>query len=406
MDIVQLLPHTSPVDGIQRAALDFTRALAADGHLSDVLALQAGDNHPAWREAARSIRVVPDLGATWRQPASLVRAVGQTRSLPDRPEAVVAHRLDLLSTGAFIARRASAPLILHAHNAPPEWLRWADPIRAPWSWSVDRLVVASRYMRGVWRAIAPTLDIHVVEYPIDSDFFASTGEHERHTAKRVLGIGRDDIAIGFFGRLDPAKGLHVLAEAVQHLRSKASHPAFHVIVQGAPGLSMPAEAGAAYQARCVALLGNNASWLPPAPDTRTAMAACDVVSMPSVWQEPSGLVVSEALSMGTPVIASAVGGIPEQLPSSRFARAVPPNDSRALSDAISELVSLAVPPAERDRLRAHVTARRSPATAGAAYRLALTSPATASLARRVTASTPASDGRTTPHGPLISKRGK
>jgi glycosyltransferase involved in cell wall biosynthesis len=47
--------------------------------------------------------------------------------------------------------------------------------------------------------------------------------------------------------------------------------------------------------------------------------AADVVALPAQWQEPFGRVVAEALMTGRPVVATAVGGIPEQL-TGEFAR--------------------------------------------------------------------------------------
>jgi glycosyltransferase involved in cell wall biosynthesis len=45
----------------------------------------------------------------------------------------------------------------------------------------------------------------------------------------------------------------------------------------------------------------------------TPLHAADVVAVPSMWNEPFGRVVVEALAAGLPVVASRVGGIPEIL---------------------------------------------------------------------------------------------
>jgi len=65
-------------------------------------------------------------------------------------------------------------------------------------------------------------------------------------------------------------------------------------------------------------------------------ATCLVV--PSRWPEPFGLVGVEAMSHGTPVIATAVGGILEWLVPGQTGLAVPPNDPTALAAAIDHLV--------------------------------------------------------------------
>ena len=59
-------------------------------------------------------------------------------------------------------------------------------------------------------------------------------------------------------------------------------------------------------------------------------AACVVV--PSYWQEPYGLVAAEAVALGRPVVAFAVGGLPEACGGK--AKLVPPGDVRALAAAL------------------------------------------------------------------------
>ena len=124
MRLLQLLPHTAAVDGIQRAGLDFTRALASTGDRSVVITMARGDNYPAWSEAADEVLLVPRVGATWRRPHQLLQVLQESRETGGPLDVVVAHRLDLLTSGSLLALRSAAPLVLHAHNAPPDWFRW------------------------------------------------------------------------------------------------------------------------------------------------------------------------------------------------------------------------------------------------------------------------------------------
>src|SRR6185295_1835804 len=72
-----------------------------------------------------------------------------------------------------------------------------------------------------------------------------------------------------------------------------------------------------------------------------------------VWHEPYGLVVAEAMSCGTPVVAFACGGIPE-IVSPRSGRLVPPNDVQALAAEIPAALALA-----RKDVHRHAVARCS-----------------------------------------------
>ena len=64
---------------------------------------------------------------------------------------------------------------------------------------------------------------------------------------------------------------------------------------------------------------------------------CFSVIFPSIWPEPAGLVTLEAYAHCRPVIASAVGGIPEHLRHGKTGILVPANDIKKLVAAITEL---------------------------------------------------------------------
>lgn len=64
---------------------------------------------------------------------------------------------------------------------------------------------------------------------------------------------------------------------------------------------------------------------------------CFAVIFPSVWPEPAGLITLEAYARYRPVIASAVGGIPEYIHLNETGILVPANDIRQLTFAINDL---------------------------------------------------------------------
>ena len=70
------------------------------------------------------------------------------------------------------------------------------------------------------------------------------------------------------------------------------------------------------------------------PNPAAFMAAARCVVVPSFWQEPYGLVAAEAVALGRPVVAFAVGGLPEACAGG--ATLVPPGDVDALARALEE----------------------------------------------------------------------
>jgi D-inositol-3-phosphate glycosyltransferase len=64
----------------------------------------------------------------------------------------------------------------------------------------------------------------------------------------------------------------------------------------------------------------------------------DILLVPSLWHEPFGLVVAEAMARGLPVIASNIGGPAEILTHEVNGLLIEPNDEHALATAIRELL--------------------------------------------------------------------
>lgn len=65
----------------------------------------------------------------------------------------------------------------------------------------------------------------------------------------------------------------------------------------------------------------------------------DIILVPSVWPEPFGLVGPEAMSVGRPVIASKVGGIPEWLENGKTGFLVEPKNSQQIAEKVIKLFS-------------------------------------------------------------------
>jgi glycosyltransferase involved in cell wall biosynthesis len=88
-------------------------------------------------------------------------------------------------------------------------------------------------------------------------------------------------------------------------------------------------------------------------ETLALMAACDLFVLNSTYE---GLphVVLEAMSLGLPVVATAVGGTPELVQDGKNGRLIAPQDDDALHVVLSELLST---PLERQQLA--VGARQS-----------------------------------------------
>jgi glycosyltransferase involved in cell wall biosynthesis len=92
-------------------------------------------------------------------------------------------------------------------------------------------------------------------------------------------------------------------------------------------------------------------------------ASFDVLVLPSLWWETTGLVLLEAMAEGKAVVASRIGGIPEVVGGT--GRLVTPGDVAALREALDAVTS------GRSRAEAEPTPSIPTAEEGAAQLLAL-----------------------------------
>jgi len=71
---------------------------------------------------------------------------------------------------------------------------------------------------------------------------------------------------------------------------------------------------------------------------RDVMADFNVLTLPS-WEEPFGLVILEAMSLGVPVVATRSGGVPEIIKDGKNGLLIPPRSPEALSQAILKILN-------------------------------------------------------------------
>ena len=175
-----------------------------------------------------------------------------------------------------------------------------------------RLVVISEFMKG--RLVANGIPAEKVEVrpPV-----IRTGE----TGAEDVTSGRK-IDLLFAGQLIRGKGVQLLLAAMAKMKTPRT---LDIVGTGnmEPKLrALAAQLGIEGRVRFNGFQSNPQDW----------MRAAKCVVVPSFWQEPYGLVAAEAVALGRPVVAFAIGGLPEACGGK--ATLVPPGDIDALADAL------------------------------------------------------------------------
>lgn len=151
-------------------------------------------------------------------------------------------------------------------------------------------------------------------------------QRTRHAVRAELDIDGTRPLILSVGRLHPQKGYRLLVQAATRWRDRDPRPS--VVIAG----SGPADAELAEQ---IAASGAPVTLLGHRTDIADLLAAADIAVVTSVW-EARQLFAQEALRSGLPLVATAVGGIPDLV--GQAAILVPPGDLDALDAAVGELL--------------------------------------------------------------------
>ena len=181
--------------------------------------------------------------------------------------------------------------------------------------------------------------VHVVTPGVD--LYNFTPGAGRAAARKVIGIEADTHVITFVGRIQPHKGPEILiraiAEALSH--SPLLRPKLRVfIIGGASGVN-GSEVERLKELVSWLNIADVVSFLPPVPRTELPnwYRAADLVCVPS-YSESFGLVALEAQACGTPVVATAVGGLRTAVADGISGVLVDGHDPRAWSSVLARLL--------------------------------------------------------------------
>ncbi|MEW5901074.1 MAG: glycosyltransferase [Acidobacteriota bacterium] len=296
----------------------------------------AGGEGPLLEEAKRkSVCLLP---VSLRKSASL-------RSVREVASALRSNRIDILHThggiaglyGRLGAALARTPVVVHTLHGI-HYLHYRNPVLRRLSIFLERgcsrltdglvLVCQSDLERAKKHRLAAGTKMTVIRNGIEVQ---SNFKSEEVAAKRrELGWEPGRPVVGTVARLHRQKGILYLLRAAKQVLIEFPEALFAVVGEGPLGRKLREEARALK-------LGEKFLFLGERKDAATILAGLDIFVLPSLW-EGLPFVLVEAASLGKPIIAAAVDGVPEIVTDAATGILVPPKTPSALADAILGLL--------------------------------------------------------------------
>ncbi|HKV75084.1 MAG TPA: glycosyltransferase [Gemmatimonadales bacterium] len=357
------------VGGLEQVVLTLAAGQARSGARVGLLVVLAPwqDRHP-FLAAARSLQGVEILPLFtpardyWGEVRLVADAVTRVK-----PEILHTHgyRPDVLA--GLAARRQRVAQVSTAHGfTGGDWrnrfYEWLD-VRA-WRRCARVLAVSRPLERELIRRGVPPGQVRL----LPNAWPSGAPRLDRGEARRRLGIGEGEVVLGWVGRLSPEKGPDLMIEALAAL--PGDRPRLVMIGAGAEGERLRSLAASRGVAERIQWAGEveGAGALFPAFD-------CFVLSSRT---EGTPIVLFEAMAAGTPIVAAAVGGVPDVITTTEGWLA-PPGDAASLAGAIREALADPAARAARtgaaaERLRTTYSVENWVANHAAIYREAVAAP--------------------------------
>jgi D-inositol-3-phosphate glycosyltransferase len=182
-------------------------------------------------------------------------------------------------------------------------------------------------------------NVHVVSPGVD--LYTFTAGSGRAAAREVVGLAQDALVITFVGRIQPHKGPELLIRATSEMIKHSPQLRPKLVVNIIGGASGANTSEVERLKELVAWLGISdvVRFAPPVPraDLPHWYRAADLVCVPS-YSESFGLVALEAQACGTPVVATAVGGLRTAVADGISGVLVDGHDPRAWSSVLARLI--------------------------------------------------------------------
>jgi glycosyltransferase involved in cell wall biosynthesis len=240
----------------------------------------------------------------WLAACIQAAAIIERHAMERRPDVIFANRTFAWLVAAVLSRRLRVPYVMRAGSRP------AHPILGPLMSLLDRVSRPSAVFyncKAVKSSVAERFACPTFALPnvVDGRRFSSATDEDCVSARARLGLPEGVPLIGLAARPAPEKGFDLLEQVVVRVRRK--HPEARFVVAGDFTLRR------FYEGRFASAGVGNAVRFVGHVDAATFFRAVDMVVLTSrarsIEASPNALL--EAMASCRPIVATAVGGVPE-----------------------------------------------------------------------------------------------
>jgi glycosyltransferase involved in cell wall biosynthesis len=270
---------------------------------------------------------------------SIIRIVSLIHRL--RPHILHTHTAKAGAIGRFaalVAGEARPPIIVHTFHG--HVLRgYFDPLRTAafrkietlLARSTTRLVAVGPEVRDdlVELGVAPPEKFSVIRLGINLESRVTVTEESRVELRHLFGVPGERFVVGWIGRMTHIKRLQDVLLAFRGLRARGVDATLCVVGDGPDRESVEQYAHELGIARETLFIGYQR-------DVAPYYAFLDAFLLPS-GNEGTPVVAIESLAAGRPVVATAVGGVPDVIEDGRHGFLVRVGDIEAMVDALERL---------------------------------------------------------------------
>ena len=206
-----------------------------------------------------------------------------------------------------LSQRGYKNLILHLHNdLLHSTSRYHDIIFH----SLSKILTVSDFVKRRVSTIRPDNKIQTVLNGIDLTQFSP--KDSSHISRETIGFSKKDFVMIYSGRINTDKGISELIDALLQLNT---FPKIRLMILGSSFFD-----NANNEDSFICSLKEKTKNIKekivftgfiPYHQVPCYLQLADIAVLPSMWEEPFGLTVVEAMAMGLPLITTRSGGIPE-----------------------------------------------------------------------------------------------